>query len=275
MKYLDQAPISRDPLMQPKKIFAVILVSSFALAGCQTFYSRSKTTPFQYQLVREQLVLHSDFPFPEQHRLIDELLLVRDTLSDELELTLSDEPLHIYLFEEKESYYDFIQIHYPGFANRRAIFVETDITLSVYAHWGDRVAEDLRHETVHGYLHALIPNLPLWLDEGLAEYYEVARGRHGLNEEHLDYLDQHSKRLAKLSRLEQLTSAVDMTQKDYAESWAWVHFLLESTDDKPKILTEYLADLQRGMTQPTLHARLRKRFTTPELALAEHLQLLR
>ena len=57
-----------------------------------------------------------------------------------------------------------------GVSHRRAFFVETDTQLSVYAQWGDRVAEDLRHEVTHGYLHAVVPNVPLWIDEGLAEF---------------------------------------------------------------------------------------------------------
>ena len=75
----------------------------------------------------------------------------------------------------------FFRDRYPDFPKRRAFFVETDTQLAVYAQWGDRVAEDLRHEVAHGYLHAIVPSIPLWLDEGLAEYFEVPRGQNGLN----------------------------------------------------------------------------------------------
>ena len=54
---------------------------------------------------------------------------------------------------------------FPDFPQRRAIFVETDAQLAVYAHWGPHVAEDLRHETAHGYLHSSTSHLPVWLDE--------------------------------------------------------------------------------------------------------------
>ncbi|MGI9428128.1 MAG: hypothetical protein ACR2NM_05685, partial [Bythopirellula sp.] len=77
-----------------------------------------------------------------------------------------------------------------------------------------------------------------------------------------------------LQRLEQLTSGADMTQQDYAESWAWVHFLLESDVDKTQLLTDYLADLQHGEGAP-LSTHLKKRLARPELALSEHLNSLR
>ena len=35
------------------------------------------------------------------------------------------------------------------------------------------LAVDLRHETTHAVLHGLLPMVPLWLDEGLAEYFEA------------------------------------------------------------------------------------------------------
>ncbi|MCG8448255.1 MAG: DUF1570 domain-containing protein [Pirellulales bacterium] len=261
--------------MRQRTSLAICIWSAVALGGCQTLITRPETVAFEYQLVRGPLVLHSDFPLPEQHRLIDELLAARHRVGEKLGLAPSEEAIHIYLFGDEASYYDFLQLRFPGFQNRRAIFVETDVALSVYAHWGDHVAEDLRHEVVHGYLHATVPNLPLWLDEGLAEYFEVAHNRRGLNEAHLKLLSNHDGSKFDLARLEQLNSAVEMTQADYAESWAWVHFLLESSDDRRELLTDYLADLQKGTPAPTLRARLHKRLATPELTVAEHLHMLR
>ena len=135
-------------------------------------------------LVCDQLVIYSDFMLPRDHRLVQELTAQRGDVAERLKLAPTDEPIHIYLFRSPESFKDFIQRHHPEFPLRRAFFVETDIRLAVYAHWGDRVAEDLRHEVAHGYLHAAVSGLPLWLDEGLAEYFEVPRGYHGLHQQH-------------------------------------------------------------------------------------------
>ena len=91
---------------------------------------------------------------------------------------------------------------------RRAFFVESDTRLAVYAHWSDRVGEDLRHEVAHGYLHSMVPGLPLWLDEGLAEYFEVPRGNNGLNRPHLELLSdmmQYNGWQPNLERLAALT----------------------------------------------------------------------
>ena len=257
----------------------MFLGGCLTLVGCRTLQTASsRPAPFQHQLASEQLVVHSDFPLAEDHRLIDELTSQRDWLTDKLRLATTDVPIHVYLYSDEQAYHEFVDFRYPGFASRRAIFVEDHVNLSVYACWGDQVADDLRHEVSHGYLHAAVPNLPLWLDEGLAEYFEVGVAREGLNGVHAEFLRQQlagGNWQPNLNRLEQLSSAVDMTQADYSEAWAWVHFLLESGDDKDQVLTDYLNDLQHGGAGAMLSTRIRQRLAGPELALVEHLDSLR
>ncbi len=139
-------------------------------------------------MVLDQLVIFSDSPLPQHHRLLEELRTQRTQLSTKLGLPISDEPIHVYLFPSAEKLAAYTRLHFPALVGRRAYFVEGDTRLNVYAYWGDRVAEDLRHEVAHGYLHAVVPNLPLWLDEGLAEYYEVPRGQDGVNRAHVELL---------------------------------------------------------------------------------------
>jgi hypothetical protein len=230
--------------------------------------------PNEYQTVREQLVLHTDFPLAAHHRLVEELILRRGDLCRHLGLPVSDEPINIYLFNGDDDYNQFVRTRYPRLPARRAFFVETDTHLAVYARWGDRISEDLRHEVTHGYLHAVVPGLPLWLDEGLAEYYETPRGRQGLNEQHLTWFRQqmaHGSWHPDLVRLEQLTPTADMNQADYAEAWAWAHFLLESAPERRDVLRAYLADLrQEGQAEP-ISSRLRRIGGDPAPALVEHL----
>lgn len=227
--------------------------------------------------MREQLVVHSGFPLAAHHRLLEELTARRSDLQQLLGLPMSDEPIHVYLFENAEQFGEFVRLDHPGFPRRRAFFLETDTRLQVYAQWGDHVAEDLRHEVTHGYLHSVVPNLPLWIDEGLAEYAEVPRGHRGLVRSHLDQLLQRMERDAwwpDLPRLERIDPTRDMTQEDYAESWAWVHFLLEGGPQSRAILREYLGEVRRDGTARPVSARLRERFERPDEALLAHLQAL-
>jgi hypothetical protein len=204
-------------------------------------------------VVLDQLWVYSDFYLPQRHRLLDELKVQRGTLSAKLALPTSDEPVYVYLFSTAEQFRKFVNKNYPEFPTRRAFFVESDTRLMVYAYWGDRVAEDLRHEVAHGYLHSVVPSIPLWLDEGLAEYFEVPHGHQGLNRPHLQEIANAQAKgwEPDLRRLESLASASDMTQLDYAEAWAWAHFLLETTPERQQLLRAYLQSLQQeGVPEP-------------------------
>jgi hypothetical protein len=222
----------------------------------------------------ELLVFDCDFDLSQMQRLVDELKLERDLVYKTLDLPHSDEPVHIHLYRDEEKYREFLVHHFPSVPQRRAFFVETDTTLDVYAHLSDRVGEDLRHEVAHAYLHSVVPAIPLWLDEGLAEYFEVPRGRGGLNQPHLDLLSdmmEHNGWRPNMPRLEAIKSAADMDQADYAESWAWVYLLLHSPPERCGILKTYLAEIHdKGATGP-LSAQLAAQNIQPQRTLADYL----
>lgn len=243
-------------------------------------WSAADGLPSRAEIVAGQLVIHTDFPLAEQHRIVRELESLRADVSQQLGLPISDEPVHLYLFENKQRYDDFAARQFPGFPSRRAFFVETDTTLSVFAVWQDRIAEDLRHETTHGYVHAVVPTIPLWLDEGVAEYFELPRSEHGIHAAHVAHL---SGRLLEgtwrpdIDRMEALASAGELSQDHYAEAWCWTHWLLNTTPQRRRLLQDYLTDVRRdGQTAP-LSARLRHtEGLSADLAttLREHLESL-
>ena len=231
--------------------------------------------PDASEIHAEQLVIHADFPLASHHRLVRELESLRITVSQELDLPVSDEIVHLYLFHDTKSYSEYAAVHFPQFPTRRAFFVETDTSLAVFAPWQDRIAEDLRHETTHGYVHAVVPNIPLWLDEGLAEFFEVPRVTGGLHAEHLANL---TGRLLEgtwqpdLERLERIKNAGDLTQDHYAEAWAWSYLMLRTTPERRAALEDFLRDLRKDVHTPPLSLRLSRINPSSHKDLVEHLQ---
>lgn len=209
--------------------------------------SRSAELPDGRKVTRESLVFHTNFYFPRRHRLIEELLAKRSNIESTLGLAASDETIHVFLFQDQQKFRRFLKEQHPSFPDRRAFFLQSSTDLIVYAHWNSRVAEDLRHEVTHAYLHSVIPEIPLWLDEGIAEYFEVPTSDQGLNQDHLDYLvaEYESERWQPdLERLESLRQAGEMSQLDYAESWLWIHFLVHHNDKTVGLLQSYLQQWQ-------------------------------
>ena len=247
-----------------------------AFIGCASVRA-VPTLPEELSVVRDQLVVYSDFKLATRHRLVEELVALRGDISGQLEVPVSDEPIHIYLFDKSETYQKYIDKHFPELPDRRAFFVESDTRLTVYAQWGDRVAEDLRHEVTHGYLHSVIPNTPLWLDEGIAEYFETPRGSNGLHIAHVELLDaQASKGKWKpdLSRLDKLAAIDQMTQRDYAESWLWLHFLLRTTRERRVLLQHHLSILRAQAQAPPFSQVIFDAEPDAAYAVLDHLRLL-
>jgi hypothetical protein len=262
--------------MTTRLLTCLALAGLLIAGGCAAWRSAPKL-PVRNSMVLDQLVIFSDAPLPRNHRLLQELRALRTVVSTKLGLPISDEPVHVYLFPKAERFEAFMRARHPELPLRRAFFVETDTRLSVYAYWGDRVAEDLRHEVVHGYLHAAVPHLPLWLDEGLAEYFEVPRGLSGMNRPHVDQIVSRSDGpwLADLKRLEQLQTTADMSQAEYAESWAWVHYLLESSPENQQLLRDYLQRLIKSTPHAPLSDELQRADPHYRQRVAEHLAIAR
>jgi hypothetical protein len=102
--------------------------------------------------------------------------------------------------------------------------------------------------------------VPLWLDEGIAEFFELPRAEGGVHRAHVAHL---AGRLIEgtwqpdLARLESLSSAGELTQDHYAEAWCWVHWLLGTTPERRSLLQNYLADVRRDVNTAPLSVRLR------------------
>lgn len=225
--------------------------------------------PGLYEFELGQLRFHSDLEIPVSHRLIVELHQLQATLANDLGVTPTQEPIHIYLFATAQRFQ-----HYAGslgnsLSSRRAFFVQTDTTLSVYAIWSDDVATDLRHEVTHAYLHSVVPRLPLWLDEGIAEYYEVPPGQGGWHPGHARHLASQSP--APLEHLEQVQDPAKMTQHDYASSWAWVHYLQQHDDPSRAALRNQLEHWRHASEAPRLSLQM-KSLGTGSDSLVAHLK---
>ncbi|MEX0586507.1 MAG: hypothetical protein WD176_07685 [Pirellulales bacterium] len=254
----------------------IVALTCAVIFGCESVKS-VPTLPARNSVVLDQLVVYTDFRLPKQHRLLEELTALRFEVSRKLDLPTSDEPIQVYLFETPEEFRSFFQRYYPAFPSRRAFFVETDTRLTVYAYWGDRVAEDMRHEVSHGYMHSVVPNLPLWLDEGLAEYFEVTPGAEGLNQPHLEQLALQLHAGAwrpDLARLERLETIAAMKQLEYAEGWAWAHWMLHTTPERRELLRSFLRRLRSRENPPSLLTELLEICPEPNRALAEHVRSL-
>jgi hypothetical protein len=253
-----------------------LLLVVIGFGGCSRFVTHPEL-PVASSVELDELVVYSDFKLPDNHRLLRDLEMLRAEITDQLSIPVSDEQVYVYIFKTPRRYKKFLRQHFPEFPDRRAFFVETESRLSVYSYWGDRIAEDLRHEVSHGYLHAVVPAVPLWLDEGLAEYFEGGPGDAGFNQPHLQQIlaaTNQGNWQPDLIRLERLEDVAEMRQIDYAEAWLWTHFLLRTTAVRKKLLSDYLKQCQ-GRPKRPLSKIWFELEPDAEQHLVEHLRMLK
>lgn len=231
------------------------------LSGCLATGGKSVRLPSRHTLESKQLIVLSDFTLPENHPLVDDLAEMRNQVSETLHLDLNGDAVKVYLFRDEMEYHKYLQEAHPGLPSRRAYFISSKEELAVYTYWGEKIQEDLRHEYTHGLLHSALVEVPLWLDEGLAEYFEVIGPKAGtINPE---YAERLSKAIQNgwepdLSRLESLERVDQMQRADYREAWAWVHFMLHHTPDTRQVLLSYVEELKANRKPEHLSLRLKK-----------------
>lgn len=243
----------------------LMIVSAFAI-GCHTASRDLAQLPAEHSIRSDQLQVISDVKLKLDHPLIEDLIQLRKDVARQLQLPLEGRDVVVYVFGDKTKYQSYLDKTYPGLPPRRAYFVGTPRELAVYTFWGESIQEDLRHEFTHGLLHAQLKDVPLWLDEGLAEYFELPRSTP--NSVNREYARKLALAIANnwepdLERLESLQDVIQMQRADYQESWAWVHFLLHNSDDSREVLLNHLQELRENPHPVPLSTALRD--TLPEV----------
>jgi hypothetical protein len=247
-------------LVRTARLMAACGLLAAAFGGCAAARPPRIALPAKHTVRSDQLLVVSDFKIGKDHPLIRDLMLLREQVAETLDLPLGKGEVMVYVFSNELEYTQYLQSTFPGYPARRAYFIQSPgKELAVYTWWGERIQEDLRHEFTHGLLHASLEAVPLWLDEGLAEYFEVAGPVPGkINVEHLQTLSQSVQNgwRPDLDRLEALEKVEQMQRADYREAWAWVHFMLHGSPDTREVLLSYLHELRTNPHPGSLHPRL-------------------
>lgn len=217
-----------------------------------------------------QYVFHTDFPIDASDSLFRELEDLPDQIESELRLPASTNLIRVFLFDDEERYHAFLRAKDPKLPLRSAYFFAEPTRgsglppdLHVYTWTGPRLKTDLRHELTHALLHGTLKGVPLWLDEGLAGFFEQPILNDGVNLLHLDALRTYEPLRngpfhGDMARLEKLSQVNQMGRPEYQEAWAWVHFMLRSDAKTRQVLLEHLQTLRTtstpGLLLPKLEA---------------------
>jgi hypothetical protein len=247
--------------------------------------STSTKRPSAYTARLGPYAFHTDFPLDVSDPLYRELEDLPEQIENELQITTGQSLIQVFLFEDEETYHAFLRAKDPKLPLRSAYFFAEPVRgyssgpdLQVYTWYSPRLKTDLRHELTHALLHGALKAVPIWLDEGLAGFFEQPTANNGVNPLHLDALrspessTRPSSFLADLARLEKLKEVGQMGRAEYQEAWAWVHYMLRGEAVARKVFLEHLKSLRNNPNAGTLSTKLEPEVGEPNSAMMRHLQ---
>ncbi len=184
-------------------------------------------------------------------------------------------PTFVYVFRDQESFAPYGPLDEDGQPKERisGFFHKKPHGnfLAVHALDRNQSTRTVLHELVHFFVRYNLPGAPLWLNEGLAEFYStfevvdpyIHTGK--IIEPHLYWLQQNDMMpLTEVFAVNHNSPAYNETDRRgvfYAQSWLLVHYLLLGTDNGLGQVLDFL-ELQRYL--PTEEAFGRAFRTTPE-----------
>lgn len=215
---------------------------------------------------------HATFPMGDLTPIFQELSALEAELQRTLAVPPAEQPVDVYLLGSEQEHRNLLKQLYPRVPYRRALYVQRSGKGSVYAFQHHDLAVDLRHECTHALLHTNLPMVPLWLDEGLAEYFEMPASERAFNHPHFSKL-RWNLRFGMLRGIDSLEKCHDLSEMGGAEyrfAWAWVHFMLHGPLPAHRALLHYLSDIRQGNPPGQLSERLARAVPDSNKQMAQH-----
>ncbi len=256
-------------LRRPPAIVAVALLAACAAAGRPRHCDAQGWADLR---VSGPFVCRAEFSLAGSEGLLEELTRLQDELVRCLGIPPAPEAIELYLFLNQHTYRRYLQIYLPEVPYRRALYVNIRGRGMVLAYRSRQLEIDVRHECTHALLHAVLPHVPLWLDEGLAEFFELAPPKRAFDSPYLAGLRWNVRhgRVPQLERLETKQHLSQMRRTEYRDAWAWVHFMLLGSREAHAELVGFLEDIRTGAPPGTFSSRLQRRLPQPHRHLAAH-----
>lgn len=170
---------------------------------------------------------------------------------------LEKDKFPVYLFSGQKGYMMYLaDMQMPPSENSLGVYIPSLRQMLIWnAPDREAMMRTVRHEGFHQYFHRLVKDPPIWLNEGLAEYYEIAYKERGkwklgsINKAHKRLLTDSDTVLIPLEEFLYQDHEVFMRKAEinYAQSWAFVNFLRQATREKRKLFEKLFKILQRNI----------------------------
>jgi hypothetical protein len=221
------------------------------------------------------IIFRSEFPLRDVQELLDDIADLQTEIEETLGIECADREIQIHLFRNRISYQRYLAVRVPEGTKRQAFYMPSPEAGRVYAYRHRGLETDVRHETMHALLRNALPYVPLWLDEGLAEYFEVEsrlRERGGGHLGELKLAMRFPGWRPHLERLEAKPGFLELNARDYRDAWGIVHFLIHGPEDARQVFRDYIKQIESGEVPGPLSETLEKLLPDYEQQIILHLK---
>lgn len=220
--------------------------------------------------------IHADFQLESKQALRSELEDTSIDVERLLGLEVNQRPIHIVLFKTSHEYKRYMNNYFPSLPSRRALYIQHHGPGMLFTHWHEDVGTDLRHEVTHALLNSGEQSLPLWIDEGLAEYFEVLSQDRFLGNPYMAEVISRSKQgfVPSIERLEAIDDLAEFSDSHYRDSWSWLHFLLHRDSKTRSLVSDYVRRNRHGDPQLPLSRLLTEILPNANQEYREHFESL-
>ncbi len=265
------APLNTSAAAALAPICLMILSLCIPLASTASAQAQPERE-WPYEAKVDQFLLHSDFELDDQARLESILGGLRSDITQALNLPAQKSPIHVVLFASSKEYARYMGHYFPSISPRRAIYLQDRGPGMLFTFWHDDIDSDLRHEASHAVLNQSGVQLPLWLDEGLAEYFELPKEKRFNQNGYINDVAQRATQglVPSLMELERISNMSEFTDGHYRDSWAWIHFLLHRRQETRQLLIDYVSRHRKLAPQMLLSKQLSEICSDPAKEFQEH-----
>jgi hypothetical protein len=218
----------------------------------------------------------ADHPFEQAQEVSQELKALAQQIEKDLGVPPPAQQVRLYIFKERDHYERVLLRTIPQMTrrdtHRNGLFLLRDGVPYVFVLRTENLMRTVRHEFTHAMLNTNIANLPIWVDEGLATYYEAP---HGWQPKFFASLREQVQSGWKpdLARLERLQRMQDMGMLEYAEAWSWVYLCMQGPEEVRGVLRSYVGSLKQPRSQLRLSAEIGRRLHDPEASWLDQYEL--
>jgi len=218
-----------------------------------------RTNGWPYEVLAGQFLIHSTVPSSNLQPYLSKIASLPAELNAALRVSVVDQPIHIVVLENRESLDLYVKRILPSAPSRRALYIRHRGPGLVLTYFNPAWLTDVRHECTHAILDANNVQVPQWLDEGLAEYFETANVNPLSHSTHSMAVQSQVRygQIADLEQMERMPASSPMSAKDYRDAWSVVAFLLNSSSQTQMTFQTYLQDLQNDRAGGFLTHRLK------------------